>query len=180
MEAQTATGGLLRRTMNPTPTTSTSTVRTSICPTTTISPTTTSPSGSSEHRLREWLRPELAKAYFEARKNKRNTASQSLFERNLCMKLVALFWSVVTFCYEVGRSIAFIIRNTVLREVFAAQFVDRIVHHLLYNWLSPIFERQFIYDSYSCRKGKERISVSGAWCIISGVFRVILPGPVGY
>ena len=28
------------------------------------------------------------------------------------------------------------------------------VHHLLFDYVSPIFERLFIYDSYSCRKGK--------------------------
>jgi len=48
----------------------------------------------------------------------------------------------------------FIIRDPVIREVFAASFRDRIVHHLLYNWLMPIFEPTFIYDSYSCREGK--------------------------
>ncbi len=48
----------------------------------------------------------------------------------------------------------FVIKDPVYREVFAASFRDRIVHHLLYNWLSPIFERYFIYDSYSCREGK--------------------------
>lgn len=48
----------------------------------------------------------------------------------------------------------FIIKDPVLREVFAASFRDRIVHHLLYNWLMPIFEPTFIYDSYSCREGK--------------------------
>lgn len=28
------------------------------------------------------------------------------------------------------------------------------VQHLLYNYVAPIFERRFIYDSYSCRIGK--------------------------
>jgi len=28
------------------------------------------------------------------------------------------------------------------------------VHHLVYNYISPFFERQFINDSYSCRAGK--------------------------
>lgn len=48
----------------------------------------------------------------------------------------------------------FIIKDPVVREVFAASFRDRIVHHLLYNWLMPLFEPIFIYDSYSCREGK--------------------------
>lgn len=153
-QVTTATGGPLRRTMPVTPTTSTSTPTTSIRPTTTISQTTTSPCVSSGNRCREWLLLEIVRGYFNARKNKRNTASQSLFESDLLLKLWALFAKIISLTYEVSRSIAFIIVNTVMREVFAAQFVDRIVHHILYNWLAPIFEPLFIYDSYSCRKGK--------------------------
>lgn len=52
------------------------------------------------------------------------------------------------------RSMCFIIHDPVQREVFAASFRDRIIHHYLYNQLEPVFEPAFIYDSYSCRKGK--------------------------
>ena len=41
-----------------------------------------------------------------------------------------------------------------IREVFAADFRDRIVHHLLIRRLEPLFESAFIDDSYNCRKGK--------------------------
>lgn len=41
-----------------------------------------------------------------------------------------------------------------LREIFAADFRDRIVHHLLTNEIEPYFERRFIYDSFACRKQK--------------------------
>ncbi|MBT7037755.1 hypothetical protein HN974_02910, partial [bacterium] len=37
---------------------------------------------------------------------------------------------------------------------FAASFRDRIVHHLIYDYINPIFERSFINDSYSCRIDK--------------------------
>jgi hypothetical protein len=40
------------------------------------------------------------------------------------------------------------------REVFAAQFRDRIVHHLYYNYTHQIFELTFIADTYSCIKGR--------------------------
>ncbi len=40
------------------------------------------------------------------------------------------------------------------REVFAAAFRDRVVHHLLYNFLQPVFEPKFIYGSYACRNNK--------------------------
>ncbi|RLC23210.1 MAG: hypothetical protein DRJ29_14415 [Bacteroidetes bacterium] len=42
----------------------------------------------------------------------------------------------------------------VKREIFAADFRDRVVHHYIYNHLSPLFEKVFINDCYSCRKGK--------------------------
>jgi len=40
------------------------------------------------------------------------------------------------------------------REIFAADFRDRVVHHLLVGHLEPAWERRFIHDSYACRVGK--------------------------
>jgi len=100
------------------------------------------------------LLTDLFTAYYCARKNKRNTTSQIRFERSLSDNLMRLYEDIVSGRYRVGRSMCFVIRDPVLREVFAASFRDRIVHHLLYNWLMPIFEPTFIYDSYSCREGK--------------------------
>ena len=40
------------------------------------------------------------------------------------------------------------------REVAAAVFRDRIVHHAIVKILEPIFDKQFISDSYACRVGK--------------------------
>lgn len=35
----------------------------------------------------------------------------------------------------------------------AAPFRDRVVHHALMNVIEPLFERQFVFDSYANRKG---------------------------
>jgi hypothetical protein len=48
----------------------------------------------------------------------------------------------------------FIVFKPVQREVFATDSRDRVVHHLLFNYVSPVFERTYIADCYSCRKGK--------------------------
>ena len=56
--------------------------------------------------------------------------------------------------YAVGKSLCFIINKPVKREIFAAGFRDRIVHHLLFNYMNPLIERTLIADCYSCRKGK--------------------------
>lgn len=96
----------------------------------------------------------LYKAYLEARKNKRNTSNQLKFESNLESNLLKLARELLNRTYKPNPSICFIIKNPVKREVIAADFRDRVVHHLLCSWLFPIFEKQFIYDSYSCRKNK--------------------------
>lgn len=97
---------------------------------------------------------DIFKAYFDARRGKRNSVNQLRFEMNLEENLVALYHEVAERRYQVGRSICFMVTYPVKREVFAADFRDRIVHHLLFNYISPIFERTFINDCYSCRKNK--------------------------
>lgn len=56
--------------------------------------------------------------------------------------------------YKPGRSICFVVTEPKPREVFAADFRDRIIHHLLVTFLEPIWEKKFIHHSYSCRKDK--------------------------
>lgn len=97
---------------------------------------------------------DLFRAYYDARKHKRNTRSQLDFEFNLEENLVRLYDELSNRTYRVGTSVCFITNVPVKREVFAAHFRDRVIHHLVYNYLSPLFERVFITDSYSCRVGK--------------------------
>ncbi len=52
--------------------------------------------------------------------------------------------------YEIGLSICFVILKPKPREVWAASFRDRIVHHLVYNAIFEGFHRRFIKDTYSC------------------------------
>lgn len=96
----------------------------------------------------------LKECYYEARKHKRNTKSQLQFELNLESNLLELANQLYYRTYNMKPSVCFINEKPVKREVIAADFRDRIVHHLLCRWLFPIFERLFIYDSYSCRKNK--------------------------
>jgi len=96
----------------------------------------------------------LHQAYLDARRHKRNTLNQLRFERNLESELLQLHVELVARTYDLRPGICFINEEPVKREIVAADFRDRVVHHLLFNWIAPIFEQQFIYDSYSCRKGK--------------------------
>jgi RNA-directed DNA polymerase len=97
---------------------------------------------------------DLFKAYFDARKNKRNTINALVFEKHLEANIFALADDIAARKYQPKPSICFIVNKPVKREIFAADFRDRVVHHLIYNYISPIFEKTFINDSYSCRVGK--------------------------
>lgn len=96
----------------------------------------------------------VTKAYLEARKNERNTPAQLEFELNLEENLNYLTYRLVNRLWRPSPLIWFILTFPSTREVFAPFFEDRIVSHLLFDLLSPVFERYFIYDSHSCRKGK--------------------------
>lgn len=97
---------------------------------------------------------DLFQAYYDARKNKRNTQNQLNFEINLEANIIELRQELISWKYEVWISVYFIQNNPVKREVFAGNFRDRVIHHIIFNYISPIFEKDFIYDSYSCRVWK--------------------------
>jgi RNA-directed DNA polymerase len=97
---------------------------------------------------------ELVQAYFDCRKNKRNTATALLFEQDLESNLAGLYDDLIDGTYAPGKSICFVITRPKAREVWAADFRDRIVHHLFYNKISPRFYASFITDSCACIPGR--------------------------
>lgn len=102
----------------------------------------------------EWLLKQLHKAYLTARKGKRGTEDEYRFEMFLMQNLMQLRDDILNFDYKPSRGIAFMVFKPVPREIFAAPFRDRVVHHFLYNMSAEWWDRRFIRDSYSCRKGK--------------------------
>ncbi|MBQ3430144.1 RNA-directed DNA polymerase [Candidatus Saccharibacteria bacterium] len=107
-----------------------------------------------EGNLESWLMAELSKAFFLARKAKRATMDEQLFEIRLFENLVQLRDDILNRMYRPSRGIAFIVHEPVVREIFAAPFRDRVVHHLLYNGIAEWWDRRLIHDCYSCRVGK--------------------------
>jgi RNA-directed DNA polymerase len=96
----------------------------------------------------------LLRAYLDCRKHKRNSGSALAFEQNLERNLGALHQELSDGSYSPGKSICFIITRPKAREVWAAEFRDRIVHHLFYNHVSPRFHASFIADSCACIPGR--------------------------
>ncbi|WP_212795524.1 RNA-directed DNA polymerase [Pseudomonas sp. St386] len=71
-------------------------------------------------------------------------------ERNL----IELHNDLTAGTYRPGRSICFVVTRPKAREVWAAAFRDRVVHHLLYNHVAPRFYASFIADSCACIPGR--------------------------
>jgi RNA-directed DNA polymerase len=96
----------------------------------------------------------LFKQYKACRRNKRNTFNALRFEANQELNLLRLQESLEGRTYTPNRSVCFFVKRPKLREIFAADFQDRIVHYVLVAHLEKIWEPIFIHDSYACRKGK--------------------------
>jgi retron-type reverse transcriptase len=97
---------------------------------------------------------ELVEAYLDCRRTKRNSTTALAFEMNLERNLRHLYDELAEGSYTPGRSICFVITRPKPREVWAADFRDRVVHHLLYNRIGPRFESSFIADSCACITGR--------------------------
>lgn len=89
-------------------------------------------------------------AYLDCRKHKRNTDSATQFEIRLNRNLRLLKEELNDGAYEIGVSRCFAITNPRPREIWAASFRDRVVHHLMYDAIAPAFIRSFIADSSAC------------------------------
>ena len=107
-----------------------------------------------EEDIQSWLLAELTNAFYLARKAKRGTNDEQRFEMRLGENLLELRDDILSGTYEPGNGIAFIVHEPVMREIFAAPFRDRVVHHFLYNGVADWWDRRLIYDCYSCRVGK--------------------------
>ncbi|MDD2496063.1 MAG: reverse transcriptase/maturase family protein [Tissierellia bacterium] len=97
---------------------------------------------------------DLFRAYYDARINKGHSYSILFFERNYETRIFELYKEIIKNRYIISPSICFISFKPLKREIFAANFRDRIVHHFIYNYINPIFERLFLSDNYSCRIGR--------------------------
>ncbi len=79
--------------------------------------------------------------------------SYMMIARDDLIKLAVELW---TGSYTPGTSTCFLVKYPKLREVFAAAFRDRIVHHWVCLRLEPLFEHRFVQQgnvSFNCRKG---------------------------
>lgn len=96
----------------------------------------------------------LKTAFKKARKGKTQKKDIIEFQKNLKYNLIQLQTSLLLQTYRPKPLETFIISDPKTRKISKSDFRDRIVHHAICNIIEPIFEKQFIYDSYANRVGK--------------------------
>lgn len=104
--------------------------------------------------LMTYTTEKLWKAYHDCLSKKKGTISAIKFEVDREKNLFTLLDELRNRTYQISQHICFIIKEPTPREIFAADFRDRIVHHLLCNEIAPLFEHGFIETSFANRKAK--------------------------
>jgi hypothetical protein len=109
------------------------------------------------------LTEELFRAYFDCRKNKRNTINALAFEKHFEHNVFQLRDQLLEGNYSPGRSIAFIVNHPVKREIFAADFRDRVIHHWLITNSIPYLKTCFYRIVMHVAQEKVHITVLLPW-----------------
>jgi len=122
--------------------------------TTTIRTTVRESGRSADYNDADLSVNELLCAYYDCRRRKRNTINALRFEADLERNIMSLYYELIDGSYRPGTSICFVVTRPKPWEVWAADFRDRVVHHLLYNRIADRFHRSFIADSCACIPGR--------------------------
>ena len=98
---------------------------------------------------------ELYNAYLLCLKNKKKKrGTYNFVNENLCENLVNLLDKLNTHTYNPKPSNCYVITEPALREIYAAQFEDRIVQHFYMSELNNVLEAELVEGCCSCREEK--------------------------
>lgn len=93
-------------------------------------------------------------AWKEFKKGKSKKRNVQEFEFNLEDNLFLLCQELADKSYQHSDYTSFYITDPKLRHIHKACVRDRVLHHAIFRVLYPIFDKLFIFDSYSCRLSK--------------------------
>ncbi|MCX6712227.1 MAG: reverse transcriptase domain-containing protein [Candidatus Vogelbacteria bacterium] len=96
----------------------------------------------------------LFNAWREFKRNKGKRQDVRLFGFNLEDNLFALHGELKNGTYQPSAYTSFYIQDPKLRNIHKAVVRDRVVHQAIFRLIYHIFDRHFIFDSYSCRFNK--------------------------
>jgi retron-type reverse transcriptase len=96
----------------------------------------------------------LFTAWSEFKRDKIKKNDVSSFAVSLEEELFNLHHLLKSDQYKHDKYTAFYVHDPKLRSIHKAKVIDRVFHHALVRIIEPIFDKGFIFDSYSSRKNK--------------------------
>lgn len=94
------------------------------------------------------------RSWFKFKKGKKYTPRLHEFQYNLEENLYKMFTDLNSDNYKHGGYRKFTVKENKKREISVCEIRDRVLHRLVYEYLCKIYDKTFIYDVWSCRKGK--------------------------
>ena len=93
-------------------------------------------------------------AWLKARKGKMKKAVVQKFSKNVNENLLKVQKNLKSKPAVLSSYTQFKIFDPKERLISVVPFVDRVMHHAIMNVLEPVFEKQFVFHTYACRKNK--------------------------
>lgn len=93
-------------------------------------------------------------AWIKARRHKTSKIVVKNFSKNVNKNLLIVQKNLKSKPAILSSYSQFTIYEPKERLISVVPFIDRVMHHAIMNVLEPVFEKQFIYHTYACRKGK--------------------------
>lgn len=93
-------------------------------------------------------------AYYKASKGKNTNETVMSYSKKLLSNLMILQQQICSGNVSVGKYHYFTIFDPKQRQICAASFDERVLHHALMNICHPYFESQLIFDTYATRPNK--------------------------
>ena len=103
----------------------------------------------------------IVEAFEDCVRQKRSSKDCLTFSGVYESELVRLWNELSKGVYQPGRSSCFVVKWPVYREIIAANFADRVIHHWWTQRVNPLFEKRFVAQgnvSKNCRKGEGTLS----------------------
>ncbi len=96
----------------------------------------------------------LLESYYRARRNKRSKRKLQKIEVNFENRLIDIKKQLEKGSYQPKPYHQFLVHEPKARQISAPALIDRIVQHAVVNIIEPVFDCQFLPNTFACRKGK--------------------------
>lgn len=96
----------------------------------------------------------LWRSWYKFRQGKKRSREIDHFSYYLERNLFLLWQELNNDLYIPGLYRNFVVTDNKRREISVAPIRDRVVHRLFYEYLTDLYDKNFFFDVWSCRKGK--------------------------